>query len=126
MRRFGAFICSFLCVGISGAKLSAQTPLEKLRVTYSAIGGSQASVWIPYEAGIFRKHAKAATLYTTIPVALETGNFDLRTRSKVFRINTDGDERVKGVSYFDAEGQARELHAGEERAEGYRLKRSSR
>ena len=56
MRRFGAFICSFLCVGISGAKLSAQTPLEKLRVTYSAIGGSQASVWIPYEAGIFRKH----------------------------------------------------------------------
>jgi len=34
----------------------AQSPLEKLRLTYSAIGGSQASVWIPYEAGIFRKH----------------------------------------------------------------------
>jgi len=56
-------------------------------------------------------HAKAATLYTTIPVALETGNFDLRTRSKVFRINTDGDERVKGVSYFDPEGQVRHLRA---------------
>jgi hypothetical protein len=38
----------------SGA--GAQAPLEKLRLTYSAIGGSQASVWIPYEAGIFRKH----------------------------------------------------------------------
>ncbi len=35
---------------------AAQSPLEKLRLTYSAIGGSQASVWIPYEAGIFRKH----------------------------------------------------------------------
>ena len=35
---------------------SAQPALEKLRVAYSAIGGSQASVWIPYEAGIFRKH----------------------------------------------------------------------
>lgn len=30
--------------------------MEKLRLAYSAIGGSQASVWIPYEAGIFRKH----------------------------------------------------------------------
>jgi NitT/TauT family transport system substrate-binding protein len=34
----------------------AQATLERLRVTYSAIGGSQASVWIPYEAGIFRKY----------------------------------------------------------------------
>jgi len=33
-----------------------QAPLEKLRLTYSAIAGSQASFWIPYEAGIFRKH----------------------------------------------------------------------
>src|SRR6185295_11386333 len=38
------------------ANLFAQTPLEKLRLIYSAIGGSQASVWIPYETGIFRKH----------------------------------------------------------------------
>lgn len=30
-------------------------PLERLRFVYSAIGGSQSSVWIPYEAGIFRK-----------------------------------------------------------------------
>ncbi|HEY7219060.1 MAG TPA: ABC transporter substrate-binding protein, partial [Candidatus Binatia bacterium] len=38
------------------ATAHAQTALEKLRVIYSAIGGSQASVWVPYEAGIFRKH----------------------------------------------------------------------
>jgi NitT/TauT family transport system substrate-binding protein len=36
--------------------VEAQTPLEKLRLAYSAIGGSQASVWIPYEAGIFKKY----------------------------------------------------------------------
>jgi NitT/TauT family transport system substrate-binding protein len=29
---------------------------EKLRLTYSAVAGSQASFWIPYEAGVFRKH----------------------------------------------------------------------
>src|SRR5258705_11817900 len=34
----------------------AQANLEKLRLTYSAIAGSQASFWIPQEAGIFRKH----------------------------------------------------------------------
>jgi NitT/TauT family transport system substrate-binding protein len=33
----------------------AQPALEKLRVGYSAIAGSQAAFWIPYEAGIFRK-----------------------------------------------------------------------
>jgi len=40
-------LCSHVC---------AQSAAEKLRVTYSAIGGSQAAVWIPYEAGIFRKY----------------------------------------------------------------------
>lgn len=40
---------------VGPSKSDAQTPLEKLRLTYSAIAGSQASFWIPYEAGIFRK-----------------------------------------------------------------------
>ncbi len=56
-------------------------------------------------------HAKAATLYTTIPVAVETGNFDLRTRCKVFRVDVDGAGRAAGVSYFDADGVAREQRA---------------
>lgn len=38
------------------SRAGAQAPLEKIRLAYSAIGGSQASFWIPYEAGIFRKH----------------------------------------------------------------------
>ena len=53
-------------------------------------------------------HAKAATLYTTIPVALDTGNFDLRTDSKVFRIDTDAAGKVTGVSYFDANGSVQQ------------------
>ena len=56
-------------------------------------------------------HAKATTLYTTIPVALETGNFDLRTTAKVFRINTNESGEVTGVSYFDADGQIHEQKA---------------
>ena len=61
MRRCAVFIAAFVCVetcrvAICTTPVSAQTALEKLRVTYSAIGGSQASVWIPYEAGIFRKN----------------------------------------------------------------------
>ena len=56
-------------------------------------------------------HAKAATLYTAIPVAVETGNFDLRTNSKVFRIDSDGAGQVTGVSYFDPAGESQKQRA---------------
>src|SRR5581483_10209704 len=56
-------------------------------------------------------HAKAATLYTAIPAAVETGRFDLRTRSRAFRITTDFSGRATGVAYFDPEGQIREQRA---------------
>jgi gluconate 2-dehydrogenase alpha chain len=56
-------------------------------------------------------HAKAATLYTAIPVAVETGNFDLRTNSKVFRIDSDGAGQVTGVSYFDPAGEIHQQRA---------------
>jgi len=56
-------------------------------------------------------NAKSAALYTVIPVALETGNVDLRTSCKVFRINTDDAGRATGVRYFDAEGQVQEVNA---------------
>jgi NitT/TauT family transport system substrate-binding protein len=48
----GVMIMLFTLCSAAGA----QSPQEKLRLTYSAIGGSQASVWVLYEAGIFRKH----------------------------------------------------------------------
>ena len=56
-------------------------------------------------------HAKAATLYTTIPVALETGNFDLRTNAKVARITTDSVGNATGVEYFGPDGVLREQKA---------------
>jgi gluconate 2-dehydrogenase alpha chain len=56
-------------------------------------------------------HAKAASLYITIPVALETGNFDLKTNSKVFRIDSDQTGQVRGVRYFDAAGREQEQRA---------------
>ncbi|HWH77605.1 MAG TPA: ABC transporter substrate-binding protein [Candidatus Binatus sp.] len=57
MKRF-AFALLAVMVGYfaSASNGLAQGALEKLRLTYSAIGGSQASFWVPYEAGIFRKY----------------------------------------------------------------------
>jgi hypothetical protein len=43
LRLLTGFIIFFALSSMAGA----QSPLEKLRLTYSAIGGSQASVWIP-------------------------------------------------------------------------------
>jgi gluconate 2-dehydrogenase alpha chain len=55
--------------------------------------------------------AKASTLFTHVPVALGTGNFELRTRCKVFRINIDPKGRVCGISYFDANGETHDQRA---------------
>src|SRR3990167_8915280 len=46
----------FVALSSASVRAQAKPPLEKLRFVYSAIGGSQSSVWIPYEAGIFGKH----------------------------------------------------------------------
>ncbi|HLZ10367.1 MAG TPA: GMC family oxidoreductase N-terminal domain-containing protein, partial [Chloroflexota bacterium] len=42
-----------------------------------------------------------------VPEALATGNFELRTHSRVIRINTDRDGRACGVDYVDANGELR-------------------
>lgn len=49
-------------------------------------------------------HAKAATLYTTIPVALETGNLEIKTGAKAVHIHTDSAGRATGISYIDPNG----------------------
>ena len=57
MKKNALIICSVVVMIFSfSARTFAQGAVEKLRLIYSAIGGSQASFWIPYEAGIFRKH----------------------------------------------------------------------
>ena len=44
---------------------------------------------------------------SSVPEALETGNFDLRTHCRVVRVLTNGDGRVSGVEYLDALGNVR-------------------
>lgn len=56
-------------------------------------------------------HAKSASLYITIPVALGTGNFELKTNAKVFRLNIESGDRLSGVSYFDPAGTVHEQKA---------------
>jgi gluconate 2-dehydrogenase alpha chain len=55
--------------------------------------------------------SKATTMYTTVPVALKTGNVDLKTNTKVFRINTDDSGKATGVSYFTPEKEIKEQKA---------------
>ena len=45
--------------------------------------------------------AKCGTHNTVIPIAINTGNCDLRTHCKVAEIMTDDNGRVTGVKYFD-------------------------
>lgn len=46
--------------------------------------------------------AKSSTLAATIPVALKTGNCELRPESYVRKIETNGNGKVTGAVYFDA------------------------
>jgi hypothetical protein len=56
MNNFVRRVALLVFLLMSWSAAYAQLPLEKIRLAYSAIGGSQATFWIPYEAGIFRKH----------------------------------------------------------------------
>jgi gluconate 2-dehydrogenase alpha chain len=44
---------------------------------------------------------------TSVPEALATGNFDLRTHCRVIRVLTDSDGHAGGVEYVDANGNVR-------------------
>jgi gluconate 2-dehydrogenase alpha chain len=56
-------------------------------------------------------HAKAAPLYTVIPVAVKTGNVDIKVNTKVFRIDTNGAGQVTGVTYFTPGGDVKQQKA---------------
>lgn len=45
--------------------------------------------------------AKNGTQNTVIPVAMQTGNCEVKTNCFVYKIHTDSQERATGVSYFD-------------------------
>jgi gluconate 2-dehydrogenase alpha chain len=52
-------------------------------------------------------NAKWNPALSSIPQALATGNFELRTRCRVFRITTDSNGKANGVEYLDPNGQRR-------------------
>ena len=52
--------------------------------------------------------AKNGSQNTVIPVALNTGNCELRTECMVKEILTDDRGRARGVAYFDADGHLQE------------------
>lgn len=45
-----------VCVFLDPVSAQNKSGLQKVRAVFSAIGSSQSSLWVPYEAGIFRKH----------------------------------------------------------------------
>ena len=55
--------------------------------------------------------AKWSTLYTEVPKAEATGNFELRAESMVVRIHHDAHGRVTGVDYYDKGGVLRHQKA---------------
>jgi gluconate 2-dehydrogenase alpha chain len=48
--------------------------------------------------------AKASPLNTHLPVALNSGNYEVRTNAKVLRIETGNDGLATGVTYVDSHG----------------------
>ncbi len=52
-----------------------------------------------------RMGAKWSTLYTEIPQAEQTGNFEIRPRAHVLSVEHDASGKVTGVVYADADGK---------------------
>jgi gluconate 2-dehydrogenase alpha chain len=57
--------------------------------------------------------AKSSTHVTSLPVALATGNLELRPHCRVIKVNRqEGDGSARGVTYLDPDGTQREVEAG--------------
>ncbi len=56
--------------------------------------------------------SKSSTLVSTIRMAEETGNLEIRPNSRVLRINSNDTGQVTGVTYLDADGNEFEQEAG--------------
>ncbi len=56
-------------------------------------------------------NAKNGTQNTVIPVAMQTGNCEVKTNCFVYKIHTDGKGKATGVSYFDAKNKSKTMEA---------------
>lgn len=55
--------------------------------------------------------AKNGTQNTVIPVAMQTGNCEVKTHCFVYKIHTDNQQRATAVSYFDERNKNRTMEA---------------
>jgi ABC-type nitrate/sulfonate/bicarbonate transport system substrate-binding protein len=49
-------LCASLAASVATPSARAQTPLEKLRVAYTVIAPTQATIWTAQELGLYAKH----------------------------------------------------------------------
>ena len=85
------------------------TPMLRNTVPYNGRGACMRCRWCVGFA--CEQDAKNGTHNTVIPMALATGNCDLRTECVAKEVLTDDRGRVTGVAYFDAGGRLREQSA---------------
>ncbi len=78
------------------------TPMARNSVPYNGRGPCMRCRWcVGFACEV---DAKNGTQNTVIPVALATGNCELRTECMAWEILTDDRGRARGVTYFDARG----------------------
>lgn len=65
--------------------------------------------------------AKASAVATHIPIAMETGNYEIRTGCYVSNITTDADGKATGVTYIDPTGREQHQEAEIVVVAGYTL-----
>ena len=83
-----------------------QIPMCRNSVPYNGRGPCMRCRWC--DGYICETDAKNGTHNTVIPIALNTGNCELRTECTVKEILTDERGRARGVAYFDGEGHLQE------------------
>lgn len=84
-------------------------PMLRNSVPY---GGRPACIHMRWCAGYACPiNAKCGTQNTVIPVALATGNCELRTHAVVSEVMVDGRGKARGVKYFDANDRLQEQTA---------------
>ena len=82
------------------------TAMARNSVPYNGRGPCMRCRWC--NGFVCETDAKNGTQNTVIPVALNTGNCELRTECMVKEILTDDRGRARGVAYFDSNGHLQE------------------
>jgi len=71
-RIFVSFLCTPLVLSMTRSSVGAQTQLEKLRVAYTVIAPTQATIWTAKEMGFYAKHGLDVDLVLLVgaPIAV--------------------------------------------------------